>query len=127
MALVNSQTMLRRPNQYCFTEPFNLEDSSMKLSDLYAYLQHDSGFSVLLNQPGRDNSHPGGYGDNGFSIVLDELAANDVHTYRANLGGPFPLTSPLGGTWKPDGRKTDPANVGTGDPRKRGTRCVSRS
>src|SRR5688500_12746691 len=31
--------------------------------DLYAYLQHNSGVSVLLNRPGRTASMPGGYDD----------------------------------------------------------------
>src|SRR5206468_1563155 len=29
--------------------------------DLYAYLRHDSGFSILLNRPGRTADSPSGY------------------------------------------------------------------
>jgi hypothetical protein len=85
--------------------------------DLYAWLQHDTGFSVLLNRVGRDLGNPAGYSDNGLSIVLDDSAANDIHTYRAALGGPFPLASALGGAWRPDGRETDPDSVLAGDAR----------
>src|SRR6266487_4650783 len=40
--------------------------------DLYAYLRHDSGFSILLNRPGRTADNPSGYGDSGLNITLSE-------------------------------------------------------
>src|SRR5687768_8629147 len=49
--------------------------------DLYLYLRHDSGFSVLLNRPGRSASNLAGYDDSGFNITLRDDAANDVHNY----------------------------------------------
>src|SRR6185503_13708124 len=35
--------------------------------DLYVYLTHGSGFSVLLNRVGRRTTDPLGYGDSGFN------------------------------------------------------------
>jgi subtilisin-like proprotein convertase family protein len=85
--------------------------------DLYAWLQHDSGFSVLLNRPGRDINTPAGYGDNGIAGWFRDTSP-DVHTYRTTLSGPFPITdNSLLGNFGPDGRETDPANVVTADPR----------
>lgn len=85
--------------------------------DLYAWLQHDTGFSVLLNRPGRSASDSTGYGDNGMNVLFNDGAANDIHSYREILAGPFPLLTPLGGIWRPDGRNVDPGNVVTTDPR----------
>jgi subtilisin-like proprotein convertase family protein len=77
--------------------------------DLYAYLVHDTGFSVLLNRVGRSATSPGGYSDSGFAITLDDAApTGDVHRYREALGG-TPLPAALTGTWQPDARDTDPA------------------
>ncbi len=79
--------------------------------DLYAWLKHDSGFSVLLSRPGKTASDSTGYADNGLNVVLDDAGAKDIHNYRDFVAGPFPLTSPLGGTWTPDGRTSDPGAV----------------
>ncbi|HTG44993.1 MAG TPA: hypothetical protein VK633_10725, partial [Verrucomicrobiae bacterium] len=76
--------------------------------DLYLYLRHDSGFSVLLNRPGRDTGNLFGYADRGFNITLRDDAANDLHNYR-NFSNP--AGGSLAGSWKPDGRKTDPSTV----------------
>ena len=73
--------------------------------DLYAYLVHGSGFSVLLNRPGRTSGNLFGYGDAGFNITLSDSAASDLHLYGGNGG------SPLGGVWQPDGRNVAPATV----------------
>lgn len=82
--------------------------------DLYATLQHDSGFAVLLNRPGRTAVDAFGYGDNGLSVTFDDTgSAPDVHTYR--LGG-IPA-GPLTGTWSSDGRMVDPAVVTEAGPR----------
>ncbi len=76
--------------------------------DLYAYLRHDSGFSVLLNRAGRTEGDPAGYSDSGFTITLSDSALNgDIHNYRAVL---TPAAgSPLTGAWQPDGRNVDPS------------------
>lgn len=76
--------------------------------DLYAYLRHDTGLSVLLNRPGRSTGTPSGYADSGFSVTFDASAPNgDIHSYR-NVLTPS-AGSPLTGTWQPDGRAVDPA------------------
>ena len=77
--------------------------------DLYITLQHSSGFSVLLNRTGKTVGDAYGYGDSGFNIRFDDAAANDVHNYQASTmpGAGLPLT----GTWQPDARNIDPADV----------------
>lgn len=83
--------------------------------DLYAWLQHDAGFSVLLNRPGRTAVNLLGYSDNGFlDVRFDNEAPNDIHQYQVSLGVAPGL---LVGAWQPDGRLTDPAAVLDTDPR----------
>jgi subtilisin-like proprotein convertase family protein len=78
--------------------------------DLYAYLRHDSGFSILLNRPGRNTGSPSGYGDSGFNIALSDSAPNgDIHNYHAVFTPE--AGSPLTGLWQPDGRNVDPSIV----------------
>ena len=77
--------------------------------DLYAYLRHDSGFSILLNRPGRTADSTSGYGDSGLNIALSDFATRDIHSYRAEV---TPAAgSPLTGFWQPDGRNVDPSMV----------------
>jgi hypothetical protein len=104
--------------------------------DFYASLTHSSGFAVLLNRVGvRSGSTPdemAGYGDNGFSVTLDDQAANgDIHTYRMQLplvpgglaggshGTPVDpaYVLPLTGTWAPDGRNVSADSVTIESPR----------
>lgn len=89
--------------------------------DLYGYLQHDTGISILLNRPGRSVTQPFGYSDNqNLTISLRDDAANgDVHTYRPAVtgSGNTPLLGPLTGAWQPDGRAFDPDLVVDTDPR----------
>jgi subtilisin-like proprotein convertase family protein len=87
--------------------------------DLYAYLVHRSGFSVLLNRVGKRAGDPLGYSDDGVDIKLDDQAASDVHVYRLAISGNHttPLVGPLTGSWKPDGRLVDPDLVLDTDPR----------
>jgi len=80
--------------------------------DLYVYLAHSSGFSVLMNRVGRTSGNSFGYGDTGFNVTLDDEAATttDIHSYQTvsySLNGNGQLT----GDWRPDGRNTDPTTV----------------
>jgi subtilisin-like proprotein convertase family protein len=84
--------------------------------DLYAYLRHANGFTVLLNRPGKTTNNPDGYADSGCEVTFQDAAANgDVHLYQAVLT-PNP-GSPLTGFWQPDGRTNDPALVTDASPR----------
>jgi subtilisin-like proprotein convertase family protein len=74
--------------------------------DYYAYLTHDSGFTVLLNREGRTGTDAFGYPDSGFNVTVDDAASNgDIHTYRLTLN---PNGGALTGTWAPDARNTNP-------------------
>ncbi len=84
--------------------------------DLYGYLRHSSGFTVLLNRPGKTASNPAGYPDSGFNVTFQTGAGNgDIHLYQ-NVTTPAP-GSPLTGTWQPDERNVDPTNVTDASPR----------
>ena len=83
--------------------------------DLYCYLQHSSGLSVLLNRAGRTSGDGFGYDDAGFNVTLSDSAANgNIHTYR-NVFVP-PGGSGLSGFWQPDGRLISPMTVVDTDP-----------
>ena len=84
--------------------------------DLYGYLVHSSGFSVLLNRPGKTASHVGGYGDAGLDVTFEDGAVNgDLHGYQSVT---TPIAgSPLTGAWAPDARNVDPDDVLDTDPR----------
>ncbi len=73
--------------------------------DLYAYLVHDSGFSVLLNRAGRSLDNPDGSAASGMVVTFADSAASDIHTAIPMVGGSFT------GTYQPDGRITDPLTV----------------
>ncbi|HRZ54836.1 MAG TPA: PEP-CTERM sorting domain-containing protein [Candidatus Paceibacterota bacterium] len=82
--------------------------------DLYATLVHDSGFSVLLNRPGRRDGDPLGYGDNGLNVTFDDRpGSGDIHLYRLELSGDhyLPLGHALTGSWATDARGVDPGSV----------------
>jgi subtilisin-like proprotein convertase family protein len=84
--------------------------------DLYGYLTHSSGFTVLLNRPGKTASNTAGYADSGLDVTFQTGTANgDIHLYE-NVTTP-PAGSPLSGTWQPDGRDVDPTNVTDASPR----------
>ena len=75
--------------------------------DLYGYLRHESGFSVLLNRPGRASGNLSGYDDGGFNVAFeDDAASGDIHYYQPASG------SPLTGLWQPDARAIDPDSSG---------------
>lgn len=77
--------------------------------DLYGYLVHDTGFSVLLNRVGRTADNSIGYPDAGLAVFFSD-SGSDIHNYRDvsfTLNGSGQLT----GSWAPDGRTSDPAAV----------------
>ena len=78
--------------------------------DLYAYLTYSSGFSVLLNRPGRRAADLSGYNDDGLNVTLNDQAGANLHSYRLTLNGNHttPLAGALTGSWQPDGRSTFP-------------------
>jgi len=78
--------------------------------DLYAYLTHDSGISILLNRPGKTAGNPSGSDNSGFNVTFSDAAAADIHT---DPSGNAAVT----GTWQPDGRTVDPAVVLETSPR----------
>lgn len=83
--------------------------------DLYAYVQHNSALSVLLNRPGRTAENPFGYTDSGFAITLMDLSTNgNIHNY-AGVWTPA-AGLPLTGVWQPAGRTNSPASVLSTDP-----------
>jgi subtilisin-like proprotein convertase family protein len=76
--------------------------------DLYAYLSHGSGFSVLLNRIGSTATNSGGSGVSGMNIELSDSYLTDIHTA---------LNNPLSGNFAPDGRLENPLTVRDTDPR----------
>ncbi|MEN9675064.1 MAG: hypothetical protein RIS76_960, partial [Verrucomicrobiota bacterium] len=75
--------------------------------DLYVYLRHGDGFSVLLNRPGRSTSLPFGYEDAGVSVTFaDDAAGASFHTYQDTTIPP--LSASITGIWKPDGLEVMP-------------------
>lgn len=103
---------------------FNISDLNVTLNisgtglggfngDLYVTLQHDSGYTVLLNRVGARTGASYGYGDSGLGVTFDDAASGDVHIYRQVLNGNHttPLGGSLSGTWTPDARTDDPSSV----------------
>lgn len=72
--------------------------------DLYAYLSHAGGFSILLNRPGRSLAFPDGSGSSGMAVTFSDAAAADIHTA-------IPGSGMVTGIYQPDGRNVDPATV----------------
>lgn len=75
--------------------------------DLYGYLVHDSGFSVLVNRVGVTTDGSIGYGNAGMNVTLDDAATlnGNIHSY----GGASVPT----GLWQPDGRNISPLTAGS--------------
>jgi len=90
--------------------------------DLFLTLQHDSGYAVLLNRPGRTGTDPFGAWDNGFNVTFALTdTQGDIHNYRSILGlGDDDLLSPVMGRWEADGRNVDPLTVVESTPRTAG-------
>lgn len=79
--------------------------------DFYAYLQHGTGFAVLLNRVGRTAGNNYGFADSGFQVTFDDAAATDIHLASAGVG------NPLIGTYQPDGRNISPFSALDTSPR----------
>jgi subtilisin-like proprotein convertase family protein len=76
--------------------------------DLYAYLSHGSGFTVLLNRVGVGTGNATGYGDPGYSsVTLSSAGAANVHFYQSS-SPTYDGAGRLTGTWQPDGRNILP-------------------
>lgn len=67
--------------------------------DLYVYLSHGSGFSVLLNRLGRTAGNSAGASVSGMNLNLSDSYLTDIHAAPDN---------PLTGNFAPDGRFVDP-------------------
>ena len=80
--------------------------------DLYAYLEHDGVISVLLNRPGVTSSDSSGVQSSGMNVTFDDAAQDDVHGGLSNEFG-----EPATGTFQPDARAADPAEVLDTSPR----------
>ncbi len=70
--------------------------------DLYGYLVHESGFSVLLNRVGRSTTDPFGNTGAGMNVTLDDDSGTDIHLAAYGT---------LSGTYNPDARTDNPALV----------------
>jgi subtilisin-like proprotein convertase family protein len=87
-------------------------DVSLQISggwngDLYAYLVHDTGMSILLNRVGTTTRNTAGSSVSGMNLLLsDSATGGDVH--NASL---------FSGTFLPDGRDVSPWSVKSSTPR----------
>ena len=71
--------------------------------DLYAYLVHDSGFTILLNRVGRATGNDPGFGNAGMNVILnDNTLLGNIHS--------VPVPTSLG-VYQPDGRNIDPRTL----------------
>jgi subtilisin-like proprotein convertase family protein len=75
--------------------------------DLYAYLSHGEGFSVLLNRVGRTDTSDFGTSTPGMLVTLTSGATADIHNYQA-LSPSYNGSGQLTGTWAADGRGVKP-------------------
>ena len=77
--------------------------------DLYVFLQHGSGFVVLVNRPGRTPGDDFGYDDDGLVITFDDTAPNgDFHAHAENAHAHSLPSSGLSFVAKSKARLTDP-------------------
>ncbi len=102
---------------FSFSSPGPLYITSVKVDlniggtwngDLYAYLSHGSGFSVLLNRIGRAAGSPYGSDAGGMNIELSDSYTTDVHLATGD---------PLTGNFAPDARAVNPYTALDADPR----------
>jgi hypothetical protein len=80
--------------------------------DLYCYVSHSSGFSVLLNRTGKTSSSAFGYADPGFDVTF-KGAGNDVHFYQT-FSPSFDGQGRLTGMWQ-ECRSSNCSRHGTTD------------
>ncbi len=80
----------------------NLQTTGGWDGDLYAYLSHGSGFSVLLNRIGKTSANAFGSGASGFNVQFSDIATADIH---AATGGT------VSGIFAADGRSVNPLSV----------------
>ena len=112
MSGVASAQNISTPISYISGLKVSLKMSGTWNGDLFCYLTHSSGYTVLLNRVGRTSSNSLGYSDQGFNVTFDDAAANgDIHVYRTTLNGndSTPITGALTNVWAPDARTNDPA------------------
>lgn len=98
--------------------PFNSLSVDLHLTggwngDLYAYLVHDTGFTVLLNHVGVGVSGVGafGYGDAGMNVNLAS-SGTSIHQY----GGNNTFSAPPTGSWMTDNTSGNLASFLSTDP-----------
>src|SRR5438094_5397075 len=107
-----SSKIVSTPIAYITKVKATLKLSGTWNGDMYCYLVHSSGRTVLLNRVGRRTASSLGYGDEGFDVTFDD-AANDIHTYRLQVTGnqSMPITGVLTNVWAPDARTNSPYSV----------------
>src|SRR6266581_6784315 len=81
-----SSKIVSTPIAYISNVKVNLKLSGTWNGDMYCYLAHSSGRTVLLNRVGRRDVSSLGYGDEGFDVTFDD-SAYDIHKYRLQVGG----------------------------------------
>jgi subtilisin-like proprotein convertase family protein len=113
----DTRTLSVAPGQTIADLNVTLNLSGGNNGDLYAYLVHETGFSILLNRVGRTASNPMGYDNTGFgptaggeAFRLDDQAGSDVHGYQLSYA--LNTSGQLTGTWQPDGRNIHPLSAG---------------
>lgn len=113
--LVNVQSISSAPNLFVSDLNVSVDITGTGLGgfngDLYLTLQHDSGFSVLLNRTGRRAGSSAGYSDSGLNVTFDDSATRDIHNYRLELSGSHTTPATPTGAWSPDARNIDPSSV----------------
>lgn len=100
IGLSSSRTLVSQVTSIQSVEVY-LNVSGGWAGDLYAYLSHGSGFSVLLNRPGRTAAVDEGSGAMALLITISGSGISDVHTA-------LPSSGSATGVFQPDGRNLDP-------------------
>jgi len=101
--LADTRTISGSSIGYITSLEVHFETSGGWNGDLYAFLQHDSGFSVLLNRPGKTLLDMIGSSASGFNVTFTDDAVSDIH----NVAGGGVIT----GTYQVDARDVDPDTV----------------